>query len=143
MKIAVSACLLGYNCKYNGENNFNQKVYDLKKKHELVPICPEIYGDLPTPRIPAERINECSVCCKNGINVTKNYENGAILAYKVIKEKGIKIAILKSKSPSCGKGFIYDGSFTHTLKEGNGVTTDLLIKEKIKVYTEEEDWKLE
>ena len=141
MKIAVSACLLGYNCKYNGDNNFNQKVYDLKKNHELVPICPEIYGALPTPRIPAERINEHLVWCKNGIDVTKNYNEGAQLAYKVIKEKGIKVAILKSKSPSCGRGFIYDGSFTHTLKKGNGVTVDLLIKENIKVYSEEDDWK--
>ena len=140
MKIAVSACLLGYNCKYNGENNYNQRVYDLQKNHKLIPICPEIYGDLPTPRIPSERINSCQVCNKLGVDFTKNYCDGAKLALKIIKEKEVKVAILKAKSPSCGKGLIYDGTFTHTLINGNGVTVDLLIKENIKVYTEDEKW---
>lgn len=134
-KIAVSACLLGYECRYDSKSNKNEKILLLDKEYELCPICPEIYGGLPTPRVPSERFMN-KVVNKNGFDVTNNFIIGAELSYKVIEEKGIKIAILKSKSPSCGKGLIYDGSFSSNLITGNGVTTDYLISKGIKVYSE-------
>lgn len=141
MKIAVSACLLGYNCRYDGTNNFCKKVYDLKDEFELVPICPEIYGDLSTPRSPSEITNykQLKVYNKDEIDVTDNFKKGAQMAYDIINIKGIKIAILKQKSPSCGKGLIYDGTFSKNLVEGNGVACDLFLEKGIKVYSEDDD----
>lgn len=141
MKIAVSACLLGYNCKYNGQNNLNERVVFLKSKHMLCPICPEIYGELSTPRYPAEIIGS-KVISKIGVDVTDNYLSGANLAYKVINEKEIKVAILKANSPSCGVGKVYDGSFTSKLTTGDGITTKLLKEKGIIVYSENDNWEL-
>ncbi len=141
MKIAVSACLLGYNCKYNGQNNLNERVITLKEKHELCPICPEIYGSLSTPRCPAE-ITLGKVITKDGKDVTNNYISGANLAYKIIKEKNIKVAILKANSPSCGKGKVYDGTFTSQLTIGDGITCKLLKEKGIIIYSENDDWGL-
>lgn len=134
-KIAVSSCLLGINCKYNGSSNYNEAIVKLKENYELIPICPEVLGGLPIPRIPAERIGN-KVINKSQVDVTNNYHLGALKALKILKNENIDIAILKSKSPSCGKEYIYDGTFTSSLVEGNGVTTDLFLDNGITVLNE-------
>lgn len=133
--VLISACLLGLNCKYNGKNNYIDKVEALKEKYNLIPVCAEIFGGLPTPRIPAERLQN-KVINKDGIDVTNEFEKGAEEVLKVAKFYNVKMAILKEKSPSCGLGKIYDGTFSKTLIEGNGVTADLLIKNGIKIIGE-------
>lgn len=135
MKILVSACLLGYNCKYNGGNNYNNDIVSLGDEFEIIPICPEVFGDLPTPRKPSERIGE-KVLTADGDDFTKNFKKGAEIALKMCLENSCKYAILKAKSPSCGYGLIYDGTFSGATKSGNGVTSDLLIKEGIEIYNE-------
>lgn len=135
MKIAVSSCLLGINCKYNGKSNYNEEIIKLKEKYEIIPICPEVLGGLPTPRIPSEIIND-KVINQEGIDVTKNYIDGANKALQILKDNNIKIVILKAKSPSCGKGEIYDGTFSHTIIEGNGITSQLFLDNNITIYNE-------
>lgn len=135
MKIAISSCLLGIPCKYNGQSNKNEEILKLQEKFELIPICPEVLGGLPIPRIPAEIIGT-NVINQVGVDVTINYNLGAQKALQIIKDNNISIVILKSKSPSCGLGQVYDGTFTHTLIEGNGIAAELFIKNNIKVYTE-------
>ena len=135
-KILVSACLLGNNCKYDGTNNKNEKVIEYIKDKEIIPICPEIYGGLPTPRVPSER-NGDKVITKNGEDVTVNFLKGAEETLYIAKLFNIKKALLKAKSPSCGNGIIYDGTFTHTKIEGYGVTAELLKENGIEVITEE------
>ena len=135
MKIGVSSCLLGINCKYNGQSNKNEGIIQLKEKYELVPICPEVLGGLPTPRIPAEIIKD-KVINKQGIDVTRNYNDGANKALQILKENNINIVILKSKSPSCGRDRIYDGTFSHILIEGQGVSAKLFSDNNITIYDE-------
>lgn len=135
MKIAVSSCLLGINCKYNGKSNYNEDIIKLKEKYEIIPICPEVLGGLPTPRIPSEIINN-KVINQEGTNVTLEYVTGANKALQILKENNIKIAILKAKSPSCGKGEIYDGTFSHIIIEGNGITAKLFLENDILVLNE-------
>lgn len=136
-KIIVSACLLGCECRYDGKKKPNQQVIDLSKKHVLIPICPEQMGGLPTPRIPSEICGD-KVINSEGKDVTNEYQKGAQMALNIAKLNGAKIAILKAKSPSCGKGFVYDGTFSRQLIEGNGVTVDLFLQNGIDVYTENE-----
>lgn len=114
-----------------------EAVLALKDKHTLIPVCPEQSGGLPTPRIPSERVGD-KVMTRDGRDVTAEYNKGAETALYLAKELGADLAILKANSPSCGKGMIYDGTFTGGKREGNGVTSDLLIKNGIPVYTEEE-----
>ena len=137
--LAVSACLLGMNCKYNGGNNRlpDKTILQLEESYCMIPICPEQLGGLPTPRKPAERQGE-TVVMKDGTDVTKQFHDGALAAQCILRERGVRIALLKSRSPSCGKDKIYDGSFTGTLKSGDGVTAELLRSEGIKVFTEQE-----
>ena len=130
----VSACLCGINCKYNGRNNLNPAVLKLVKEGKAIPVCPEQLGGLPTPRIPSER-KDGKVINKEGIDVTKNFQDGANEVLKLCKELNIKTCILKSKSPSCGYGEIYDGNFNGTLVNGNGVLTDMLIDNGIEVIS--------
>ena len=101
MKILVSACLLGENCKYSGGNNYNQAVCDFARGHQVVPVCPEVLGGLPTPRCPAE-IVQGVVTNKEGINVDREFRAGAAKALAIAKENGVELAILQSRSPSCG-----------------------------------------
>lgn len=136
-KILVSACLLGIDCRYDGRSVPREDVIALSEKYCLVPVCPEIYGGLPTPRIPSERVGQ-GVLMKDGTDVTENYLRGARAAHLLCRQMGIKIAVLKAKSPSCGKGKIYDGSFTGSLTERDGVTAEYLTRVGIKVYTEDE-----
>lgn len=131
MKIAVSACLLGINYKYNGGNNYSEKLEELLEKHEVIPICPEVLGGLPIPRDPSEIVNG-EVLTDKGKSVDKEFRNGAKKALEIVKESGAELVILQSRSPSCGLGEIYDGSFTGRLVDGDGVFVKLLKDEGIK-----------
>lgn len=136
-RILVSACFLHEGYKYDGTANINPQVAKLQEKYDFVLICPEVFGGLGTPRLPSEIINGKVVNSKN-VDVTLEFNKGAIKALELAKEYGCKKAILKAKSPSCGKGVIYDGTFSHNKINGNGVACELLLKNGIKVYTEEE-----
>ena len=136
-KILVSACLLGVDCKYSGGNNLNEKVLDYIKDYEVIPVCPEIMGGLSTPRPPSERIGD-KVLNNQGIDVTNEYTKGANETLKLAKLFNVKKALLKAKSPSCGKGKIYDGTFKGVLVTGNGVTVELLESNGIEVITEQD-----
>lgn len=135
--ILVSACLLGIGCRYDGKHKANEAVLRLREKYNLIPVCPEIYGGLPTPRIPSERVGE-RVMMRDGSDVTENYERGAKEAYELCRIYGIKTAVLKERSPSCGKGEIYDGSFSGATAKGDGVTAEYLMKMGIRVLGESE-----
>ena len=132
MKIAVSACLLGENCKYNGGNNYSEKVIEYIKGHEVVPVCPEVLGGLPIPRESAEIVNG-KVSHKDGTSVDKEFRRGAETALEIIKEQQVDFVILQSRSPSCGVNTIYDGSFSGKIISGQGVFANLLQKNGIKV----------
>lgn len=134
-KILVSACLLGINCKYDGTNNKNDKVLEYLKDKEVIPICPEIMGGLPTPRVPSE-IKDNKVISKDNNDVTNNFYKGAEEVLYLAKLLNVKKALLKAKSPSCGVGEIYDGTFTHTKIKGDGITTRVLKENNIEVITE-------
>lgn len=133
-KILVSACLLGTNCKYSGGNNYSEEVMEFLRDYDIIPICPEQLGGLPTPR-PASEIVGNKVINIEGNDVTQNYIKGAEETLKIAKMLGVKKALLKAKSPSCGNGKIYDGTFTSNLIEGDGITTKLLKENDIKVIT--------
>lgn len=136
MNILISACLLGLRCRYDGKDkNFLEGIDKLMKNHILIPICPEQMGGLSTPRDPAERVGN-KVITRAGKDVTEEYVKGAEESLKLARLYDCKVAILKEKSPSCGSGKIYDGSFSKTLIDGNGVTAELLIENGIKVIGE-------
>lgn len=135
--ILVSACLLGTPCRYDGKSKANPDVLALCARYNLIPVCPEVAGGLPTPRVPSERIGD-KVMMKDGRDVTDNYRIGAQEALRLCRLHNIKVAILKERSPSCGKGEIYDGSFSGVLTARDGVTAELLIKEGIRVIGESE-----
>ena len=135
--VLVSACLLGIGCRYDGKHKANSEVLKLGEKYNLIPVCPEIYGGLPTPRVPSERIGD-KVMMKNGNDVTENYQRGAREALELCRIYNIKIAVLKERSPSCGKGEIYDGTFSGALTERDGVTAELLMANGIRVLGESE-----
>ena len=140
-KLLISACLLGVNCKYNGKNNYNSQIEELKKKYELVPICPEVMGGLSIPRDPSE-IKDDKVISKNGNDVTANFLSGAYQALQLVDISNIKIALLKDGSPSCGSSYIYDGTFTKNKITGMGITAKLLKENNITIYNEKEIEKL-
>ena len=137
MRILISACLLGVSCRYDGASKpiDSDKIERLKEKFELIPICPESLGGLHCPRDPAERIGKKVISC-NGADVTAQYERGARESLYLAELFGCKIALLKERSPSCGKGQIYDGTFSGKLRDGNGVTAELLTANGIAVYGE-------
>ncbi|MDO5117565.1 MAG: DUF523 domain-containing protein [Eggerthellaceae bacterium] len=137
MKIAVSACLLGHNCKYNGSNNQNQMVLDYVTSHEVVPVCPEQLGGLPTPRVPAEIVNGV-VTNAEGECVDTQFRRGARRALDIVQRAGVDCAILQPRSPSCGSHQIYDGSFSGTLIDGEGVFAALLREHGIQVLEPDE-----
>lgn len=132
-----SACLLGLNCRYDGKGKPNDKIIELAKKELLIPVCPEQLGGLSTPREPAEIVGD-RVMTISGEDVTVNFRKGAEGVLVIAKNLNIKEAILKQKSPSCGSGKIYDGSFSGSLIMGDGVTASLLKNNGIKVITEED-----
>jgi len=143
----VSACLLGIKSTWDGKSKKNEKIIELSKKEILIPVCPEQLGGLPTPRIPqeiqgcsGEKVldGKCKVKNKTGKDVTKQFIKGAKETLKIAKLFKVKEFIGKSKSPSCGCGEIYDGSFSGKLIKGDGVTTALLKRNGIKVITEKD-----
>ena len=145
MNILVSGCLLGLNCKYSGNNNLVEEIRALKDKYNLIPVCPEQLGGLATPRDPAEIIvvgEDIKVITKNGIDVTRGYAQGAIETLKLAKMFNCQVAILKQRSPSCGNGKIYDGTFSSKLINGDGITAKLLKENGIKISSEDELEKL-
>ena len=137
MKIMVSGCLLGENCKYNGGNNYSEKVADYIKGHEVISVCPECLGGLPTPRIPAEIVNGV-VTNKEGVVVDKEFRKGAEIALEIAKKENIDLAILQSRSPSCGSKQVYDGTFSGTRIDGQGVFAKLLGDHGIRVIDVED-----
>jgi uncharacterized protein YbbK (DUF523 family) len=134
MEILVSACLLGVPCRYDAKSGEDARVIALAGRHTLIPVCPEIYGGLPTPRTPCE-IRDGRVYQKTGEDVTGEYTNGAQAARLFARVAGCRYAVLKERSPSCGTGRIYDGSFSGKLVPGDGVTAALLKKDGIIVLT--------
>ncbi len=134
--ILVSSCLLGLNTKYNGSNNYVPLIEEIKKYFNVIPVCPEVLGGLSIPRNPSE-INGDKVISNIDVDVTKEYLKGAQIALDTAIKYNCKIAILKDKSPSCGRTS-YDGTFTKTLIDRNGITYNLLRSNGIKVYTENE-----
>ena len=140
-KLIISACLLGEPCRYDGKSVNKIDISRILEKYDIVPICPEIYGGLPTPRTPSERSGD-RVVMKDGRDVTDNFNRGALSALNIARLCGARKALLKAKSPSCGKGEIYDGSFSGKLTAGNGVAAEMLISEGISVFSEKEIDKL-
>ena len=143
--ILVSACLAGINCRYDGKNSLNKAVCGLVAGGGAIPVCPEQLGGLPTPRAPAEikagcgagvLDGKCRVINKEGLDVTGNFIKGAEETLKIAVMVGVKKAVLKSGSPSCGCGRIHDGTFSGRMAEGNGVAAELLIREGIEVISE-------
>lgn len=133
-KILVSSCLLGLNCRYDGGNNYSKEVEEFLENYEVIPICPEIMGGLPTPRTPSERQAD-RVINKEGKDVTEQYEKGARECLFLAQKYDVKKALLKLRSPSCGSKEIYDGTFSHTIIEGDGLTAELFKKNGIEVIS--------
>lgn len=132
MKVLVSACLLGENCKYNGTNNYNSKVIEFLEGNEIVAVCPEVLGGLKVPRKPAE-IVDGRVTTEDGTSVDKEFRKGAALALRQALDGKIDVAVLQSRSPSCGANQIYDGTFRGKLIQGQGIFAEMLKKVGIKV----------
>ena len=140
-KLLISGCLIGNNTKYNGGNNYNPLIEKLKEKYELVVICPEVMGGLSTPRNPSE-INGDRVISSVGVDVTKEFNLGAEMAYNIAVNNNVKKALLKEGSPSCGSNKIYDGTFTGVKIDGKGITVRKLKELGIEIYSENEILKL-
>lgn len=138
IKVLISACLLGDNVKYSGGNNLTPELVTLLEKYnvKIVKICPECFAGLPIPRVPSE-IREDKVYGKDGRDITEKFLIGAEKTYQIAKIKQVDFAILKERSPSCGSSFIYDGSFSGRIIEGQGLTARRLNKENIVIFSEE------
>ena len=137
MRIMVSACLTGENCKYNGGNNRNDKVIKLMAGNEVISVCPEQMGGLPTPRVSSE-ICDGIVMSKDGKNVDREFRLGAARCLEIARARKPDLIILQSRSPSCGVKQRYDGSFSGTLVKGSGVTAQLLIENGFQVIDVED-----
>ena len=144
-KFLISACLAGFNCKYNGKNNLNPKIRDLFDRGSSLAVCPEVMGGLLTPRPPAEIIGgdgaavlrkKAKVINAIGKDVTKECLRGSTAVVRLAKRYGVRKAILKSNSPCCGTDRIYDGTFTCSLKPGKGILAAALIKSGVKVCSD-------
>ena len=137
MKILVSACLLGENCKYNGGNNYSEAVAAFTADHEVIPVCPEKEAGLGCPRVPMEIVNGVLVN-KEGIVVDGPVREAVAAILKRIEGQDIACAVLKSRSPTCGVRQVYDGSFSGTLVDGKGVLAQALEETGIRVVDSEE-----
>lgn len=136
MTYPISACLLGCSCRYDGKSKpIPEKILALLKTDTLIPVCPEILGGLPTPRIPAERRGE-RVINRSGQDVTAEYERGATEVLRLARLYRADGVILRDKSPSCGTNGIYDGTFSGTLCDGMGVCAALLYHAGIRIFDE-------
>ncbi|MBQ3611668.1 MAG: DUF523 domain-containing protein [Firmicutes bacterium] len=139
-KILVSQCLYGGDpVRYDGKSKAETDPRFLKWKEEgrLIPVCPEVFGGLPTPRADAQRIGD-KVIARTGKDVTFEYMKGAHEAVRLAKEYNVLCAIMKEKSPSCGSNKIYDGTFEGNLIDGQGTAVELLRKEGVQVFSEEQ-----
>ena len=136
--IIVSACLAGYRCRYDGKTVPDEEIVALVKSGGAIPVCPEVMGGLPCPRVPAERTKDgLRVVNREGGDVTEAFTSGAEEALRMAKLFGCEKAILKAKSPSCGCGQIYDGTFSGTLIYGDGVTAELFKENGIAVQVKD------
>ena len=139
----VSGCLLGHNCKYDGGNNRCEEVIKFCEDHKHIVVCPESAGNLPTPREPSEKVGN-RILSKGGDDVTEEFLKGAEISFKICTQMAamngepIEGAILKANSPSCGVGKIYDGTFSGTLVDGDGVFASMLRRARIDVMTEKD-----
>lgn len=149
--ILISACLLGVNCNYKGSCSYDFSKNNcfwssINRKYNIIPICPEQLGGLSTPRIPSELQDSAAniesgkgrIVNKKGLDVTKNFVNGANEVLRLSKMYNVHFAVLKSKSPSCGTKTVYDGTFSGVLIDGLGYTAYLLRKSKVTIYDEYE-----
>lgn len=136
----ISSCLAGISCRYDGESSENQYVIELVRQGKAMPVCPELLGGLPVPRVCCEIIEdergEQRIVSSEGRDFTREFALGAEKTLEIARIIGAKKAILKSKSPSCGCGLVYDGTFSGRLIEGNGLTAELLMENGIEVITE-------
>ena len=137
MKILVSACLAGENCKYDGGNNRNEKVMELFCGNEVITVCPEVMGGLPVPRVPSE-ICDGIVTARDGEVVDQEFRKGAEKCLEIALREQPELIILQPRSPSCGVKQHYDGTFTGTLTQGPGITAQLLIKHGFKCIDSED-----
>ena len=137
MKIVVSACLLGENCKYSGGNNRNERLLALLCGHEVIPVCPEVLGGLPVPRIPAEIVDGV-VKNRDGFSVDQEFRRGAAAALDICIREKPDLVILQPRSPSCGVGTVYDGTFSGKLVPGNGVFAALASENGFRVANAEQ-----
>ncbi len=136
MKIyLVSACLAGEQCRYDGGANTCPEVQELVRAGLAIPVCPEMLGGLPCPRVPCERRDD-KVLAQDGTDCTAAFHRGALAAREIARKHGCRAAILKAKSPSCGAGEIYDGTFSRTLTAGDGLCAALLRAEGLDIFTE-------
>lgn len=140
-KLLISACLCGENTKYNGGNNLIKDLDLIKNKYDIVLICPEVMGGLPTPRHPSEILGT-KVVSDDGRDVSKEFTSGAQIALHIAQKNHIKLALLKESSPSCGKTLVHDGTFSGHKVPGQGITARLLAQEGIEIFTEKEIEKL-
>ena len=132
--LLISACLMGFDCKYNGGNNAlpPEALEALKRRYRLIPVCPEAAGGLPTPRVPSERRGD-RVITRDGRDVTEAFRKGAEIAARLAEKYRIRRALLKSNSPSCGSKTVYDGSFSGILIRGDGITAAVLKKRDVEI----------
>ena len=138
MNILVSHCFLGEPCRYDGASRLDRQIIELHRAgHNLVPVCPELLGGLDVPRSPAEIQPDGRVVTQDGEDVTAAYRAGAERAVEIAKEKGCTAASLKARSPSCGSGEVYDGTFTHTITSGWGIAARLLDEAGLEVMDED------
>ncbi|MCI1654095.1 MAG: DUF523 domain-containing protein [Lachnospiraceae bacterium] len=137
MKLMISACLMGQNCKYNGGNNRNESVLRLAAENEVITVCPEVMGGLPTPRVPSELRNG-RVTTKDGKDVDDAFRAGARQCLEIARREQPDLIILQSRSPSCGVKQRYDGTFSGRLTDGPGVTAELLIQNGFRVVDVED-----
>jgi uncharacterized protein YbbK (DUF523 family) len=137
INLIISTCLCGNNTKYNGGNNLIDRLNEIEAKFNLIHICPEVFGGLSTPRNPSEILGD-KVISNKGLDVSNNFINGANQAVELAKKYNVKYALLKEGSPSCGVHKIYDGTFTGTKIDGNGITTFMLKELGVIVFSENE-----
>ena len=137
MVILVSACLLGENCKYNGGNNRNERVLRYVQGHEVIPVCPEVLGGLPCPRKPVEWVGD-RVLTRDGDDCTENFRIGVQKALEVIADQQVDLAILQSRSPTCGVKQIYDGTFSGVRIDGQGALAKALAAQGIPLMDAED-----